>query len=113
MGTIRKYSKGTGLVVGNTYILRSNEPQEIRIAVFTGEELCKMPVFKDVDTGEEVFGGMIVIDYSEENMKLLEGLAFIEQWNYLAHNHCQISKKYGISYRTFVCKCEECTKLSI
>jgi hypothetical protein len=109
---IKKYdSDEESLIVGNRYILRSNEPNPFIIATFDRfHEYPKfrMAVYKELATGIEYQGGMIVIDFTHDLAELLTTMPPIEQWNYLAHNHCQLNEKYGIEYATHPCKCEAC-----
>jgi hypothetical protein len=102
-------------IVGNRYLIRSNEPEPIAIAEFSHYHQFPnfvMPVYKEVDTGKEFCSGGIIVEYNHVLYLLLTKLPALEQWNYLAHNHTQISEKYGIEYKTHPCKCKACAASS-
>lgn len=91
------------------YISKSNEPDKYHVVKFIRMEVYpnfSLPLFRDIDTGEEFvcMGG--IFKYSERLLNELDKLRPIEQWNYLVCNHAQIDNKYGIDYKTFSCECD-------
>ena len=86
--------------VGDKIISRSNEPDQPLLIGEVLKLVQNIPVVAD-ETGEQFLCCGSNHHYSEELLKEIEGMPAIEQWNYLTPNHCQLSDKYGVTYKTY------------
>lgn len=88
-------------------IVRGNEPDPtwtgiiIKFETWDKEHQTPIPIVKDYFTGKEFICFGILVPYSDEMLLKLNSMPPIEQWNYLAKPHSQISEKYGVKYKTY------------